>query len=895
MATPLVLTKLHRPRLRPNLVARTRLIDRLNDGLRENRKLTLLTAPAGFGKTTLVAEWLTRLDRPFAWICLDEGDNDPVRFLSVVVAALQTVDESIGRSVHSVLQRGQLTSNASGLAQDDDTPSTISLITVLINDLIKAPKPLVLALDDYHLISQAPVHQAVQFLLEHQPPDLHLVVLTREDPPFALPRIRVRTELTEVRERDLRFTEAEAAAFLTGTMGLDLSPEAIAALEARTEGWIAGLQMVALSLEGQDAAGVADRIATFSGTHHYVIDYLAEEVLRRQPLVVQDFMRQTAILDRMCAPLCDAVTERGDSQAILVTLERSNLFLIALDDRLGWFRYHHLFRDFLRTRLEPRQQTALHHKAAIWYEANGLIERAVDHALAAGDLDEAARVIGLASRRAIQGGQLVTMLDWLNSLPEGCIRANGELATYKGWALSLMGQREAAESFAMWAETSQSADTNSAHRGELLTLRAYLAVQRGDNADALRLAQQALGAMDQANPPQRTFQYAALLSLGHAQRGIGDTQAAIDAFHRVASSAQAYGDELATMGALEELSWLLHRHGRRAEAAALCHQAIDRCSTAGSGPLPMLAIAYIVLAMLCYEANDLTQANQHARQGMELCRQLMMPPVALRGKILLARLFHAEGKYPVATATIEEARQTAARLGIPRYIRLVEAVAADIHLLQGHTAQAAQWAETAHLSLADAPSTANETEYLVYARLLVAQARLGEANFVLANLARAARERMRYGSLISIHVLQALVEQALGHEPEALDELGRALCLAAPRGYYRAFLDACSSIAGLLPRLRPVAPEMVDRLLSGLPARAGHWADRAASLFDPLSARELEVLRLVAVGLSNREAAQALFVTEETIKKHLSHVYDKLAVKSRTQAVARAKENGLLA
>jgi LuxR family maltose regulon positive regulatory protein len=894
MAAPMVLTKLHRPRLRPNLVARTRLIDRLNEGLRQNRKLTLLTAPAGFGKTTLVADWLQQLDRPFAWICLDEGDNDPVRFLPLVVAALQTVDESIGRSLQSVLLSRPLASNAAR-AQDDDTPGTLSLVTVLINDLIKASKPLVLVLDDYHLITQAQVHQAVQFLLGHQPSGLHLVVLTREDPPFALPRMRVRTELTEVRERDLRFTETEAAAFLTGTMGLDLSAEAIATLGARTEGWIAGLQMVALSLEGQDAAGVADRIATFSGTHHYVIDYLAEEVLRRQPQVVQDFMCQTAILDRLCAPLCDAVTERGDSQSILVALERSNLFLIALDDQLGWFRYHHLFRGFLCTRLEPRQQTALHHKAALWYEAHSLMDKAVEHALAAGDLDEAERVIGLAAGRAIQDGQLAIILDWLNSLPAGRIRANGELATHKGWALCLMGHREAAESFATWAEASLAGDTHSAHRGELLALQAYLAVQRGDNANALRLAQQALATTDTANPLQRTFQCAALLSLGHAQRGLGDTQAAIDAFQRVASSAQAYGDELATMGALEELAWLLHRHGRRAEAADLCHQAIDRCLGAGSGPLPMLAIAYIVLAMMWYEANDLAQAQQQAQQGLELCQQLMMPSITLRGKILLARLLQAAGKYQMATATMEEARQTAARLGIPRYARLLDAAAADLHLLQGHIAQAARWAETARLSVAEAALTADETEYLVYARLLIAQGRLDEANQVLASVTRSTQERERYGSLITIHILQARVEQALGRKSEALGELERALSLAAPRGYYRAFLDAGSSIAELLPLLRPVAPEMVDRLLASLAAESRHGVERAASLLDPLSGRELEVLRLVAGGLSNREAAQALFVTEETIKKHLSHIYDKLAVKSRTQAIARAKESGWLA
>jgi len=895
MTTPLLLTKLNRPRPRLNLVSRPRLIERLNEGLSQNRKLTLVTAPAGFGKTTLVTEWLKQLDRPFVWICLDEGDNDPVRFLSLITAALQTVDENIGHSVQSVLQSRQLTSAASVLAQNSETPSIDSLIIALINDLVKTPTPLGLVLDDYHVINQAPVHQAVQFLLEHQPYHLHLAVVTREDPPFPLPRMRVRTELTEIRERDLRFTKSEAAAFLTRTMGLDLSAEAVATLGAHTEGWIAGLQMVALSLEGQDAAKVANLIATFSGTHHYVIDYLAEEVLRRQPQIIQSFMCQTAFLDCICASLCDAVTERDDSQTILVKLEKSNLFLLALDDRQGWFRYHYLFRDFLRTQLEPRQQIALHHKAAVWYEVHGLIDKAVEHVLAAGDLDEAERVISLASGYAIQEGQLAVMLEWLNSLPDSRVRANSRLATYKGWALCLLGQREAAEAFAGWAEKSLSADEPSTHLGELLTLRAYLAVQRGDHANALHMAQKAISMMDKADPLfQRILYYAALLSLGHAQREIGDTRAAIQTFRQVASSAQDGGDDLATMGALEELSLLLYRHGRRLEADALCHQAIDRCIAASGDSLPMLGIAYNLLALMCFEANDLTQAYQYARKGLELCQQLMMPTVTLRGKIFMARLLQATGKDSMASAVLEEARQAAASLGSPRYTRLVETAAADIDLHQGHIFMATRWAEAAHMSSAGIPHAENETEYLVYARLLLAQGRLDEADLVLANLAQSIQERQRYGSLVGVYVLQALVKQALGYKSEALSFLEQALRLAAPRGYFRAFLDAGGAIADLLPSLRPVAPNMVDRLLHSIVAGIDQWAERASPLVDPLSARELEVLRLVAGGLSNREAAQSLFVTEETVKKHLSHIYSKLAVKNRTQAIARAKENGLL-
>jgi LuxR family maltose regulon positive regulatory protein len=606
-------------------------------------------------------------------------------------------------------------------------------------------------------------------------------------------------------------------------------------------------------------------------------------------------MCQTAILDCICASLCDAVTERDDSQTILVKLEKSNLFLLALDDRPGWFRYHHLFRDFLRTQLDPRQQIALHHKAALWYETHGLIDKAVEHVLAAGDLDEAERVIGLASGHAIQEGQLAVMLEWLNSLPDSRVRANSRLATYKGWALCLMGQREAAESFARWAEKSLSADEHSTSLGELLTLQAYLAVQRGDQASALRLAQQALSMMDKADPLfQPTFYYAALLSLGHAQREIGDTQAAIETFRQAASSGRDAGDDLATMGALEELSLLLYRHGRRREADALCHQAIDRCIAASGAPLPMLGIAYNLLALMCFEVNDLTQAYQHARQGLELCQQLMMPTVTLRGQIFMAHLLQAAGKDSMASAALEEARQAAASLGSPRYTMLVETAAADIHLYQGHISVATRWAETARMSPAGISHAANETEYLVYARLLLAQARFDQADLVLADLARLAQEKERYGSLIGVYVLQSLAKQARGYKPEALNCLEQALHLAAPRGYYRAFLDAGSAIAELLPLLRPVAPDMVDRLLHSIAAGNDQYAEQASPLVDPLSARELEVLRLVAGGLSNQEAAQALFVTEETVKKHLSHIYGKLAVKNRTQAIARAKEIGLL-
>ncbi len=894
MTTPFVLSKLQFPRLRLNPVTRPRLIERLNEGLRQNRKLTLITAPAGFGKTTLVTEWLNQLDQPFAWISLEEEDNDPVRFLALVAAALQTIDDSIGCSIQSILQAMHFASPQSVLAADGETSNFNSIITTLINDLIKTPMHMGLILDDYHLISHPAVHLVIQSLLEHQPFHLHLVVITREDPPFPLPRMRVRSELAEIREHDLRFTKDEAAAFLTGTMGLDLSDEAVTTLDTRTEGWIAGLQMAALSLEGQNAARVADLINTFSGTHHYVIDFLAEEVLRRQPQNIQQFMCQTAILDRMCSSLCDAVTESDNSQAILFMLERSNLFLTALDDQSNWYRYHHLFRDFLRTQLQPYQQPHLHQKASAWHEAHGLIHKAVEHALAAGDMDEAARVIGIASRYALHEGQLTTMLKWLDSLPEERVRASAELVSFKGWGLVLMGKREAAEAFAEWAMTSPIGGANQAQLGIPLTLQAYLAVQRGDNANCMQLAQQALAVLDKTDPLSRTFYYGALLSLGHAQREIGDTQAAIETFRQAISCAHIYGVNLANIGALEELCLLLHMHGLQEEAATLCRQAIDRCVVEGKDPMPMLGIAYIILAMMCYESDELTQAYMYVNQGLELCQQLMMPMETLRGQILLAFLLQAAGKDIMATAMMKEARQTAANLGFPRFTRLVEAAAVDLHLQQERLDRAAEWAEKAHPIPDEVLSPEREAEYRIYARLLLKQKRFDEMESILAHLAHLAWEKERFGDLIDVYVLQAQLFHVLGRRDAALEKLEKALRLASPRGYYRAFLNAGSSITELLSLLRSVAPEMVDRLLNSINTGTGQWAELASTLVDPLSARELEVLQLMAGGLSNREAAQALFVTEDTIKKHLSHIYEKLAVKNRTHAVARAREMGLL-
>ncbi|MBN1978105.1 MAG: hypothetical protein JW918_11980 [Anaerolineae bacterium] len=481
MPTPLLTTKLYIPPPRPDLVPRLRLVERLDDGLRLGHRLTLIAAPAGFGKTTLATEWIHTLeahrDAPLqvAWLSLDEGDNDPARFFTYLIAALRQLDTGVCQATQSLLGSPQM-------------PPTESLATTLVNDIAAIPSPFVLVLDDYQLIHNALIHDALAFLLDHQPPHMHLLVATRTDPPLSLPRLRVRGHVTEVRADDLRFTEEEAATFLNRALRLELDAEDIAALEARTEGWIAGLQLAALSMQGK--GDVDSFIEAFSGSNRHVIDYLAEEVLAQQQEKIRDFLHQTSILERFCAPLCDVVREgSADSSAILEHLEHQNLFLVPLDDRREWYRYHRLFADFLRTELAREQSATLHLRAARWFEAHDLLPEAVNHALAhavaTGDTDEAVRIVTLAGSRALSEGALATLLGWLDALPDEVVRASGWLTSFKAWCLLMTGQSEMAISYIQSAEATLEHGGSSVDRGRVLGLRCTVSSAQ----DILRMAQ----------------------------------------------------------------------------------------------------------------------------------------------------------------------------------------------------------------------------------------------------------------------------------------------------------------------------------------------------------------------------------------------------------------------
>ena len=891
MVTSLLATKLYIPPPRPNLVSRPRLIERLDEGLHLGHRLTLVSAPAGFGKTTLVSEWLHGADRPFTWLSLDEGDNDPVRFLTYLVAALQKIDGDIGQAVETLLRSPQL-------------PPVESLVTTLINDVAITPTPFALVLDDYQLINAVPIHDALAFLLDRQATQMHLVIVTRKDPPLPLPRLRVRGQVTEVGADDLRFTVEEAAAFLNQALGLTLDTEMVATLETRTEGWIAGLQLAALSMRGQE--DVAGFVSAFSGSNRHVIDYLADEVLAQQPEEMRDFLRQTAILDRLTAPLCDAVTGRGDGDVLLTQLEQTNLFLIPLDDRREWCRYHRLFADFLRTQLEPQRQATLHQKAARWFEEHDLLPEAVEHALAyataSGDMDEAARVIALVAPQVLQNGSFTTLLGWLDALPDYAVRASSELAIYKGWILFLTGQLEAADHYASLAETGLPAGGDRLCRGRLIGLRSFLVGHRGDDAKALRLAKKALKLMGKADP---FFRSVIMSGLGDIQQTLGDLEGAAQTYREVVDVGQQLGNYLAASYALVSLAEQLNAQGRLREAVALCQRAVDQYVDARGKPLPSSGVIYLELGLLDYESNDLDRASQHLDIGMALCQQLALTAYILEAKELQALIQYARGETEAALATLFEAQDIASQVEYYGYTDEIAAMQADLHLKQGNLIAAERWAETVNLSLIEPPDPGYEMSYLTYIHLLLAQSRLKEARSQLARLERFTRLGGYYGPLITVHVLQAITQQALGHERKALDYIRKALSYASPEGYYRAFLDEGPTVAELLRKVRPAVSgtttvAFVDRLFDAFQKEYPESTSIPDSssvpqpLVEPLSERELQVLRLVATGLSNREIGEKLFIATSTVRKHLENIYGKLDVHSRTQAVSRARELNLL-
>ncbi len=936
MEIPILRTKLYIPQTQPRgLIARSRLTQRLNEGLAH--KLILICAPAGSGKTTLVSQWHNErmkdeggrrkaegrkrktsslIPHPFkvAWLSLDEGDNDSVRFWTYVIAALETVHPDLGASL-SLLHSPQ--------------PSPIEVVlTFLLNDLATLPYPLILVLDDYHLVENPKIHTELTFLLDHLPPRSTVLITSRADPPLPLARWRVKRQLAELRAEDLRFTPAEAALFFNQLMGLELSAEQVAALEVKTEGWIAGLQLAALSL--QDRTDIENFIAAFTGNHRYILDYMTEEILHRQSDSVQTFLLQTAILERLSGPLCDAVTGRSDGQAVLEQLARANLFIIPLDDQGQWYRYHRLFADLLRHHLQQTARfpaplgkgikadvTELHRRAAAWYEQTGWIEEAIQHAIFAQDFERVGRLILHHAPMIIDRGGAALLLRWFKALPETWVQSRPKLGLLQAWLLFLTGHLEEVQrklaaleitlGLPQAASPGLEADeggNNDQVPGLLAGLQAQIALIKGDLPRAIALSQQALTYLmaDEVGPPG-----VILGNLALAYWMNGEPEKAQGILSKLGAEGPSNSSPAALI-ALSHMAELKRMQGQDRHAFSLYQQLLQL--TAEKEPLalsPIAGLAHTEVGHLLYEWNDLAGAEAHLRQGIKLGNQGAGFRPLMLGYIGLFWVRLAQENFDEAAAIIQQVEQLTAKMGADHLAEMTTHMWADLWLARRDFEALAQWIQASKLTVEDEFDNRSVFTYTVFAQVLLAQGELSAATSLLARLLVFWESVKQTHKVIEILALQALTFQAQQNLDQALATLQRALILAEPEGYIRTFIDNGPPMAALLKRIKAEGGGMkayIHKLLTTFEQDEGEKRKGEKEklhpsvlipqpLIDPLTKRELEVLQLLTTGLSGSEIADKLVIARTTLKSHLRNIYNKLGVGSRAQAIVKAKELNL--
>lgn len=902
MPVSILATKLYIPHPQPNAVLRPQLTARLLEGINRPNTWGLVSGPAGFGKTTLVSEFIKQYRQPVAWLALDDADNDPIRFWTYFIAACQALEAGIGAAALGLFH--------SPLPVPED-----AIPTILINDLAGRPDRLVLILDDYHVIQNPAIHSGIAFLLDHLPEPFHIIFSTRIDPPWPMARFRSRGQLIEIRAADLRFSEQEATDFLSRTMGLALAPQDIAALEARTEGWIAGLQLAALSMRAQ--ADIPGFITAFTGSHAYVAEYLAEEVLQQQTQEMQAFLLRTSILERLNAGLCETVSGCQDGRAALASLVRANLFILPLDDEGHWFRYHSLFADLLKAHLgqslSPDSIQDLHSRAAGWYEKNEFGIEAVNHALSARDFELAARLVEQNSYPLVTHGELTTLIGWINALPAG-VNSRPRFLLAKAWALLFAGNAEQMEVLLGQIESQIKTDNSSPAAAELqgsaAAIRAFFTLMSGEHARALQLAEQAeklLPALGSKTDESNPFLYAAHsvlpYALGMAYRGQGKYEQAAQAFGQEVKMFTAPADILGWTIATLEVAVIRRMQGRLHESEEICRKALQRIAGQRVNPSGSLARVDASLSEVLREHNELDEAGRLVTGALERMRTWNMPTDRLATLLCLGRLQVCQGDFPAAHATVHQAQEI--RSSQPVFQDLSRA----LELLEIRLALAERNIPTAALMLDRLQPAAEPVVFLreqgltQLARLRLAEGRPDEAFSILEPLAREAEAGGRYQAWLEALVQQVLALEAKAERGAALDELRRAIEFAKTEGFVRVFVDEGDQMQKLLTALSRVATGSASDYCKNL-LEAFHTDQKpqivtAVSLktdvlIEPLTSREMEVLRLIAAGDSNQSIAHKLVITVSAVKKHSGNIFGKLNVNSRTQAVARARLLGLL-
>jgi LuxR family maltose regulon positive regulatory protein len=890
----LLTTKLYIPQLSADHIPRPRLYTCLDEGL--TRKLTLVSAPAGFGKSTLVAGWLSESDQTAAWFSLDEGDNDPVKFWTYLIAAIQTIHQETGIEARQIVSAPQLRSIE---------PVVISLI----NDISQLPHDLFLVLDDYHVIETEDVHAGLSYLLEHQPPNLHIILNTRADPAMSLARLRAHSQLIEIRAEDLQFSTEEAATLLNEKMGLNLKPEHIEALNTHTESWVVGLQLAALSLKGQRSYEAF--IEKFTGGHQFILDYLIEEVLVRLPRAQRAFMLRTSILERFCDELCRAVTGDPSSGQMLDQIRKSNLFLIPLDIEEHWFRYHHLFAEVLYALLEqdhPDEIALLHLKAAAWFESEGYPDEAVEHALRSGDMARARELIVKHWLPVLHRGEVGTVLRWLGALPEEMKADDPILALAYCWALFLSGKNSAIEPYLEQAsnayarlvdEESLSDVEQGQVAAQLALMRSVLARSRGEHAESVAQVEEAACLM-----PSEMLEGIGTTwnMLAAARAGAGDFDGAIEAYGQGITLSHAEGNLVGAYGCIYGQAMYMLVQGRLIEAEELCRSAIDRAVHEGHGDFPAAGSLYITMARIELERNRLDGSVAYLNTGLQIARPGGFSEAVRTGRHLRAHLAAAHGDLDAAVNIFQDTERIVNAMDDPYLTGELNWEWAKLCLLAGDPDAAREKLRI----LEEKIVTTQHANMLLarrwlFPRLLYAEERYEDTLSALDESIRHARSMKSNGELIRLLAMQALVLNVSGNHMPARSALREAVTLGAPEGYVRRWLDAGSGLEPLLYALisdRDTPQSFhpyLDSILEACQATFGESTQpQPGELPDPLTPRELEIMRLICEGYSNPEIADELVVTINTIKKHTSNIYGKLGVRSRTQAIARARELNLL-
>lgn len=895
MHTPLLSTKLFIPPVHPNLVHRQRLVDRIQASL--TKKLTLISAPAGFGKTTLVSNWINQSSQSIAWLSLDEGDNNLSQFLIYFIAALQTRHADCAQGVLDALQSPQ------------PEPIENNLIS-LVNELAAFTDRIILVLDDFHLISSPSVQDALSFLIVNLPPQIHIIITTREDPILPLSRLRSRGQLTELRAADLRFSFSEAAEFLNQAMGLDLSAEEIASLETRTEGWVVGLQMAAISMQGRQDTG--SFIQAFTGSHHFILDYLIEEVLQSQPKQVRNFLLQTSLLDRLCGSLCDSVTGQDDSKTMLETLNRGNLFVVPLDDNRRWYRYHHLFAEVLRARFAEQhsdQLSGLHSRASAWFDENQLPADAIRHAIAAEDFERAADLAELAWPDWNESFYSITWLGWVRNIPDEVVRIRPVLCVNFAWAHLNAGDLESADArlndAQRWIDHNRNTRNSSAemiivdeNQFQELPItfsaaKAYHAQAVGNLPATAKYAQRVLELLPDSEHPEWGT---ATALLGLSQWASGDIESAHDTLADGLAAMKPLDVIIGTF-VLAEMKLTL---GHIQEAILTCEHALRLAAEHGE-PTPIgTEDVYSGLAEIHREMGDVEAAAQYLVKCRQLGEVIELPDWQYRYNIAHARLNLSLGNLETALRHLDEAESVFVRTPLP-IVRPIAALKARTWIKQGQINKAASWARQQNLMGSDDVSYLREFEHITLARLFLAQNSTADAVDLLERLLGAAEDGKRIGSVIEILVLLSLALDGQGDTSNSFLHLDRALKLAEPEGFVRTFVDEGPAMARLLYEVfsQEISADFVQRLLSAFPIEEPDSAKSSvdastAGIVEPLSEREIEVLQLIAEGLTNQDIASQLYITLNTVKGHARNLYAKLGVKSRTQAVAKGKSLGII-